>query len=146
MPAYSTYDKVLAERDGYAYRPIGGNAEGVSSGVTMLTWQADKQAAITGGVICAWQAVYGDTVTVEVGYDDGGIWTVKRILTKDLPILVGGRVEIGADYALELPPELSLRVTYTSVGTNNPQIGVVINAWFPAQDVSQVGVTFTTSP
>lgn len=143
---YSTYDKTLAERDGYAYRPIGGNAEGVASGVTTLTWQADMKAAITGGTVCAWQAAYGDTVSIEVGYDDGGTWVAKRVLTRDLPILLGGRIEIGADYALEVPPELSLRVTYTSTGTNNPQIGVNINSWFPAQEVSKVEITFTTNP
>jgi hypothetical protein len=144
---YSTYDKTLAERDGYAYRPIGGNAEGVASGVTTLTWQADMKAAITGGTVCAWQATYGDTVSIEVGYDDGaGTWTTKRVLTRDLPILLGGRIEIGADYALEVPPELSLRVTYTSTGTNTPQIGVNINSWFPAQEVSQVNITFTSNP
>ena len=144
---YSTYDKTLAERDGYAYRPIGGNAEGVASGVTTLTWQADMKAAITGGTVCAWQATYGDTVSIEVGYDDGaGTWTTKRVLTQDLPILLGGRVEIGADYALEVPPELALRVTYTSVGTSNPQIGVNIASWFPAQEVSKVEITFTTNP
>jgi len=143
---YSTYDKVLAQVEGYAYRPIGGNAEGVAGGVTTLTWRANLQAAITGGTVCAWQAAYGDTVSVTVGYDDGEAWVVKRVLTQDLPILLGGRVEIGADYALEVPPELSLRVTYTSVGTNNPQIGVNINSWFPAQDVSQVGIRFTTIP
>jgi hypothetical protein len=143
---YSTYDKTLAERDGYAYRPIGGNAEGVAGGVTVLQWQADMKAAITGGTVCAWQAAYGDTVSVTVGYDDGGTWVVKRVLTQDLPILLGGRVEIGADYALEVPPELSLRVTYTSVGTNNPQIGVNIASWFPAQEVSKVEITFTTNP
>ena len=145
MP-YSTYDKTLAERDGYAYRPIGGNAEGVAGGVTTLTWRANLQAAITGGTVCAWQAAYGDTVSVTVGYDDGETWVVKRVLTQDLPILLGGRVEIGADYALEVPPELSLRVTYTSTGTNNPQIGVNINSWFPAQEVSKVEITFTTIP
>jgi hypothetical protein len=143
---YSTYDKTLAERDGYAYRPIGGNAEGVASGVTTLTWRANLQAAITGGTVCAWQAAYGDTVSIEVGYDDGGTWVAKRVLTRDLPILLGGRIEIGADYALEVPPELSLRVTYTSTGTNNPQIGVNINSWFPAQEVSKVEITFTTNP
>jgi len=144
---YSTYDKVLAQVDGYAYRPIGGNAEGVAGGVTVLQWQADMKAAITGGAVCAWQATYGDTVSIEVGYDDGaGTWTTKRVLTQGLPILLGGRIEIGADYALEVPPELALRVTYTSVGTSNPQIGVNINSWFPAQDVSQVGIRFTTNP
>jgi hypothetical protein len=105
------------------------------------------KAAITGGTVCAWQATYGDTVSIEVGYDDGaGTWTTKRVLTRDLPILLGGRIEIGADYALEVPPELSLRVTYTSTGTNTPQIGVNINSWFPAQEVSQVNITFTSNP
>ena len=143
---YSTYDKTLAQVEGYAYRPIGGNAEGVAGGVTVLQWQADMKAAITGGTVCAWQATYGDTVSIEVGYDDGGTWTTKRVLTQDLPILLGGRIEIGADYALEVPPELALRVIYTSVGTSNPQIGVNIHSWFPAQDVSQVGIRFTTIP
>lgn len=143
----STYDKTLAQVDGYAYRPIGGATDGVAGGATIIQFQADQIAAITGGTICAWQAVFGDRVTVEVGYDDGaGTWTTKRVLTRDLPILVGGRVEIGADYALEVPPELAIRVTYQSVGTSTPQIGIAIDSWFPAQSVSQVVVVVTTIP
>lgn len=138
-----TYDKILAQVDGYAYRPIGGNADGVAGATTILQWTCSEQAALTGGVIAAWQGVYGDTVDVEVGYDDGaGGWTVKRTLTKGLPLLVGQRVQIGADYALEVPVSLSIRVTYYSVGPNDPQIGVVIDSWFPAQSVESVVVKF----
>ena len=138
-----TYDKILAQVDGYAYRPIGGNADGVAGATTILQWTCSEQAALTGGVISAWQGVYGDTVDVEVGYDDGaGGWTTKRTLTRGLPVQVGQRVQVGADYAFEVHVGLSIRVIYHSVGANDPQIGVVIDSWFPAQSVESVVVGF----
>lgn len=142
-----TYDKILAQVEGYAYRPIGGNADGLAGATTILQWTCSEQAALTGGVIAAWQGVYGDTVDVEVGYDDGaGSWVKKRTLAEGLPILVDQRVQVGADYALEVPVGLSIRVAYHSVGTSDPQVSVVIDSWFPAQSVESVVIRFEVLP
>jgi len=140
-----TYDKVLVQIDGYAYRPIGGVSDGTAGAATYLQWTCSEPVALTGGVVCAWQGVYGDTVDVEVGNDDGaGTWTVKRTLTKGLPILAGQRIQIGADYALEVSVGLSIRVTYRSTGTSDPQITTNIDSWFPAQSVEGVVIQFST--
>ena len=143
----TTYDKVLVQVDGYAYRPVGGSADGVAGAATYLQWTCSEPVALTGGSICAWQGVYGDTVDVEVGAVDGsGAWFTKRTLTRGLPLLVGQRLEIGADYALEVPVGLSVRVTYHSVGANDPQIGANIDSWFPSQSTEAVVVTFSSGP